>query len=320
MPMDSELLARISPSHQHRLAWFEEHQGEVSRFPSEERTGLLLTGKAKGIFKPADLTYALSIRINRGSSYEDGAPIQAPGGGWRLSYYQEGADPSARDRLSGNRGLMNCIADRVPVGVLREIAPINQGSQYEVLGLAQPVTWEAGFFFLESIEPPPTPTANIVSAVLEATARAELDDTEPPVPADDYDARMRAIRQIVARQGQSAFRADVMAAYRGRCAVTGCDVPAALEAAHLLPYRGPESNTVANGLLLRADIHNLLDLQLLAFDPSTRRVVLSKQLAGTHYEALSGTSLATPGEQSQRPSQDALERAWLTFVDGEGPD
>jgi len=63
-----------------------------------------------------------------------------------------------------------------------------------------------------------------------------------------------------------------------------------------------------------------LDLQLLAFDPSTRRVVLSKQLAGTHYEALSGTSLATPGEQSQRPSQDALERAWLTFVDGEGPD
>jgi hypothetical protein len=263
---------------------------------------LLLTGKAKGIFKPADLTYALSIRINRGSSYEDGAPIQAPGGGWRLSYYQEGADPSARDRLSGNRGLMNCIADRVPVGVLREIAPINQGSQYEVLGLAQPVTWEAGFFFLESIEPPPTPTANIVSAVLEATARAELDDTEPPVPADDYDARMRAIRQIVARQGQSAFRADVMAAYRGRCAVTGCDVPAALEAAHLLPYRGPESNTVAN------------------FDPSTRRVVLSKQLAGTHYEALSGTSLATPGEQSQRPSQDALERAWLTFVDGEGPD
>ena len=142
----------------------------MSRYPGEE-----LTGKAKGIFKPADLSYALSIRINRGSSYEDGAPVPVSGGGWRLSYYQEGADPSARDERSGNRGLMNCIGDRVPVGVLREIAPVNQRSQYEVLGLAQPVKWDGGYFFLESIDPPPAPTANIVTAVLEATARAELD-------------------------------------------------------------------------------------------------------------------------------------------------
>jgi hypothetical protein len=56
--------------------------------------------------------------------------------------------------------------------------------------------------------------------------------------------------------------------YQGRCAVTSCDAGAALEGAHLRPYRGPESNDVTNGLLLRADIHTLFDLRLLAPDPA----------------------------------------------------
>ncbi|HUZ56031.1 MAG TPA: HNH endonuclease [Streptosporangiaceae bacterium] len=66
---------------------------------------------------------------------------------------------------------------------------------------------------------------------------------------------------VAARQDSPAA---LMAAYSGRCAVTGCTVQAVLEAAHLRPYRGPDSNVTGNGLLLRADIHTLLDLQLLA--------------------------------------------------------
>ena len=45
------------------------------------------------------------------------------------------------------------------------------------------------------------------------------------------------------------------------------------------PDRGPDSNTVTNGLLLRADIHTLLDLRVLASDPATRAIVISKLLA-----------------------------------------
>jgi hypothetical protein len=70
--MDSELVARISASHERRLAWFEGHQGEMSWFPGPLADGSLLAAKAKGIFKPADLPYALSIRINLGSTYADG--------------------------------------------------------------------------------------------------------------------------------------------------------------------------------------------------------------------------------------------------------
>jgi hypothetical protein len=116
-----------------------------------------------------------------GSSYADGAPVPARGGGWRLFYHQEGQDPLSRDKKSGNRGLMQCIADQIPVGVLRETAPVKQRSQYDVLGLAIPVSWADGFFVLESMSPRPMPQTDPVNDALEATARAE-DDKTPVTP------------------------------------------------------------------------------------------------------------------------------------------
>lgn len=316
--MDSELLARISPAHQHRLAWFEEHQGEVSGIPGELAGGLLLVSKPKGIYKPSDLPYALSIRINLDSPYKDGMQVPA-GGGWLLRYHQERADPSDRDTMFTNRGLMRCIADRIPVGVLRERAPAGRSSRYDVLGLAMPVHWSDGYFFFESLNPRATPVIDPVSDVLEATARAEVDqEAVASSPLEDaYDARLRIYRQIVARQGQSAFRAALLEAYEGRCAITGCDAVPALEGAHLRPYRGPRSNDVTNGLLLRADIHTLFDLQLVAPDPGTRNIVVSKLLAGTQYEALSTSLLFEPAAAWQRPSQEALEFIWQQFREAE---
>jgi putative restriction endonuclease len=320
MGMDFELVARISAAHARRLAWFEEHQGEMSGFPGPLADGSLLAAKAKGIYKPADLPYALSIRINLGSTYADGVPVPTPGGGWLLRYHQEGAEPADRDRMFTNRGLMQCIADRIPVGVLRELGPAAHRSRYEVLGLAVPVRWSDGFFFLESLNPRAIPVTDPVTDVLEAAARAEEDQGATYLsedPKDDYDARRRVVRQIVARRGQPAFRAALLEAYQGRCAVTGCDATAALEAAHLRPYRGPNSNTVTNGLLLRADIHTLLDLRLLAPDPGTRNIVVSKLLASTQYESLTVCRLADPAEAWQRPSQETVDITWQHFREAE---
>jgi hypothetical protein len=84
---------------------------------------LRLAARAKGIYKPAELDHAVSIRINVGSPYADGVPVPTGDGGWLLSYHQEGTDPADRDRQYTNRALMRCIADQVPVGVLREVAP-----------------------------------------------------------------------------------------------------------------------------------------------------------------------------------------------------
>jgi putative restriction endonuclease len=317
MVMESSLIARIGPNHRRRLAWFEEHEGQVSGFPRPLEDGLLLVSAPKGIYKPEGLPYAVSIRINLGSPYQNRVSEPVPGGGWLLSYHQEGDNLEDLDRLATNRALKRCMAEQIPVGVLRELAPEGGRSRYDVLGLALPVNWSDGYFFLRSMDPPPVPDIDVVNDLLEATAVSETENQsqaqEPP--ADDYDARRRTYRNIVARRGQPAFRRALFDAYDGRCAITGCDATAALEAAHLRPYRGPDSNLVSNGLPLRADIHTLLDLRLIAIEPDTRAIVASKILAGTQYQSLSTCHLREPAAKWQRPKTETLARAWQEFID-----
>lgn len=148
-----------------------------------------------------------------------------------------------------------------------------------------------------------------VAAAAAAEDRPETDDL------DDTDARMRITRDVVARQGQAQFRDMLVRAYSGRCAVTGCDSPYALEAAHIRPYRGEHTNVVANGLLLRADIHTLFDLGLLAVNPATLTVVISDQLPGDHYISLKDRPLNLPANPKLHPSHTLLAERWVWFQD-----
>lgn len=129
-------------------------------------------------------------------------------------------------------------------------------------------------------------------------------------PGSDEDARERVERSIALRRGQQEFRDALLAAYGGRCALTGCDAVDALEAAHIAPYNGADSNHVQNGLLLCADLHTLFDLGLLRLDPNTLTVALTAQLKGTTYEELQGRTLNLPTSQELHPSREALRRRW----------
>jgi putative restriction endonuclease len=300
----------ISAAHRRRLDWFEERRGEVLPLSAVTADGMRLITLPKGIYKPQDLKYALSIRIVHDSNYADGGVVQRPEGGWALKYHQENSNADDRDKEYTNRGLMACIEDGVPVGVLREVGRNGRQRQYEVLGLAKPVSWDDGFFHFESMpEGLPLDAKRLI-----ARAQAELDEhSVADIPDNDEDARDRVAREVVARRGQSAFRAVLIDAYRGRCAITGCNALPVLEAAHLRPYRGPAWNVVTNGLLLRADIHSLLDQQLLAPEPDSRTIWISSQLMGTPYEELSGRPLADPAAPSQRPAANVLQKVWQNF-------
>jgi hypothetical protein len=127
------------------------------------------------------------------------------------------------------------------------------------------------------------------------------------------DARERAIRAIRMRRGQAAFRQALMAAYQGRCAITGCAVGDVLEAAHITPYLGPLTNHVSNGVLLRTDLHTLLDCDLIGIDPETRRVVVASALGGSSYEKLAGRALRRPADDSAGPSKKALSKRFAAF-------
>ena len=130
------------------------------------------------------------------------------------------------------------------------------------------------------------------------------------------DTRERAERTIALRRGQREFRSALLNAYNGRCAVTASAVVGVLEAAHISPHRGLNTNVVSNGLLLRADVHTLFDLHLLTVNGDLR-VLLSPELAGSEYADFAGRSLASaPLRTPDEPNREALrahraECPWL---------
>ena len=61
-------------------------------------------------------------------------------------------------------------------------------------------------------------------------------------------------RETAERPDQRRFRERLMRRHGGKCAVTGCDVPQLLDAAHLRSWRIDDE-----GALLRADLHRMID-------------------------------------------------------------
>ncbi len=310
----AELLTRIPERHRSALEWFRRNAGTEQPWPEPLADGTLLAGKAKGIYKPGWTTYALSVRQSIGSTYLDRDPIVRPDGTWSYLYFQEGESPSARDSKYTNRGLMECLKDNVPVGVIRQVSAAPH-PRYEVLGLALVAGWEEGYFLLEGFAPDGHAHGRGPAAEIAAlTGAREQSDTAAGTfsPKSILDGRERAIASVVRRRGQPEFRRKLIELYEGRCAVSSYDAVEALEAAHIVPYRGPQTNHPSNGLLLRADLHTLFDLGLLTVDASSMTVIIAASLRGTSYEAYSGMPVRTPQGDHGQPSVEALDyhRSW----------
>jgi putative restriction endonuclease len=117
----------------------------------------------------------------------------------------------------------------------------------------------------------------------------------------------RRFASIVRRRGQPAFRQALLEAYAGRCAISGWSLAEVLEAAHIVPYKGPQTNHTCNGLLLRSDLHTLFDLGKLAIETKGYTVILAPELASSDYVGFAGKPLALPAKASRRPSKEALD-------------
>lgn len=127
-------------------------------------------------------------------------------------------------------------------------------------------------------------------------------------PKNAKEGREKIERAITLRRGQPQFRKKLLEAYGGRCAITDCDCPDGLEAAHILPYRGDDTNHIQNGILLRSDIHTLFDIGKIGFAPISHKVVITKSLSGTVYGKLKGKKLRVPSQQDNRPNEEALRQ------------
>src|SRR5262249_48430542 len=96
-------------------------------------------------------------------------------------------------------------------------------------------------------------------ALLLALLEREAENPPGILPQPPATPTLKVKWAIHDRRGDEEFRAKLLAAYGGRCAITGCDAEAALEAAYIVGDAETGEQDVSNGLLLRADIHTLFD-------------------------------------------------------------
>ncbi|CAD5937613.1 GUN4 domain-containing protein [Planktothrix agardhii] len=134
-------------------------------------------------------------------------------------------------------------------------------------------------------------------------------------PKNREETRKRISRWIAQRRGQPKFRQELLEAYNYRCAITGCNAEEALEAAHIIPYCETEDNAIYNGLLLRADIHTLFDLNLIAIAPGDNypedvenlTIHIAPSLRQTSYGELHNNPIKhVPNHKSDLPDKDYL--------------
>jgi len=204
------------------------------------------------------------------------------------------------------------VPDAVPIAALKAAAPrpsdqlsieeIDLGSLESMLVQSYPATRKLLAKFVQS-----TSIDDSESQPDREVATNESDRFSPSMS----DTRQSILREIKARRGQRKFRDALLKRYGKRCMITGCELADVLEAAHIWPYRGEMDNHADNGLLLRADLHTLFDLDLVAIEPATLKVLLAPALKQiTAYAPLDGQQLVL---LSQRPSIEALKKRWEIF-------
>jgi putative restriction endonuclease len=316
---------KLSEKHQIALNWLEHNVGrEEERFPDRLPNGQLLATRAKGIYKPEGWTYALSVRVTLNSPYKDGEFYELDNGGWIISYHQE-VDPRAGispETLFTNLSLLACLRDRVPIGVYQQLPAANSGgTKYLHRGLGGVIDKIGSHFIIADVYSASNRQRDdLLDELLRREAETRTKSSDEKLSArtrEDgeslYSTKLRVWTEIVRRQGQGKFREKVLAAYSGRCCISGTSSSWVLDAAHIEPYGGPDTNLVTNGLLLRTDLHTLFDMSLLGIEPLALTVRISPLVKEAQYQLLDGTPIQLPSSRLDHPEISRLKWRWDQF-------
>jgi len=299
MRLEERILALPDKRLQEGLLWFLERSGKeiALSWPMKTDGGVFLATQAAGIHKPDFSEYVLSIRSSTGKGatelYSDKEPVIEKDGSWTYLYRHEIRGDALPETIWRNKALLKNMQDAIPVAVIRQLSV----GYYQILGLAYVTDYNprTGYFFLMG------------TSVANSTLSVNPGVTAEPLDIDTDTRKFQETRQAV-REGQAKFRLDLLDAYGSRCAATEYDVSEGLEAAHIRPYRGAHTNETRNGILLRADIHNLFDYGIIGVDPEAMKVVLNQRARGSKYAPLHGQELRLPDDPKKQPDRELLLR------------
>jgi hypothetical protein len=134
------------------------------------------------------------------------------------------------------------------------------------------------------------------------------EDRRPEAPSDR--PRERLMRAIAVRRGAVSFRSSQLERFDENCAISGCTQVDVLEAAHIRAYRRDADNAPRNGILLRADLHTLFDLDLIAVDLDGHRASVHRSVLESQYRQYHGQPIAVPNDGFDA---DALQTRWIAY-------
>lgn len=162
--------------------------------------------------------------------------------------------------------------------------------------------------YLKSITRDGVLAASPDSIVMEVDWEEALTEELPEDITEDF--RKRRLSERVVREGQSKFSRAVQEIYSYTCCITGATEKSILQAAHIMPYRGRQTNFPNNGLLLAQDVHTLFDRGRLLINPYSLCVEFPETMNDVRYLRYAGKKIVIPDEKKHQPNHEALVRRY----------
>ena len=252
-----------------------------------------LVNPQRGIFKPKKMRYLLSIRTvfpapGKKVWYDDQREIHRRiiESEDTLDYAFMGQDPNAAD----NQWLLEASKNQVPVIYFLGIAP----GRYQAIIPAFISDWD--------------PNALIARVVFGVPNQDNIS-----IPQSIQERRY-ALRVVKQRLHQSSFREAVIAAYNGRCAVSGLPERRLLDAAHIISDKNELMGqpVITNGLPLSKIHHSAFDSNLIGINPDYRLHVSERLLSQNDgpmlesFKQLNGNKLRLPTRLIDYPDRERL--------------
>lgn len=142
-------------------------------------------------------------------------------------------------------------------------------------------------------------------------------DIAEPVYNGPDKRRKKTYAEISDKQARRFFRKSVIAAYEGRCCISGMTIPQMLIASHIKPYAVSDFQTEranpANGLLLNAFYDRAFDQGLMTVLPDLT-IIISDQVKEVYTDERTREWLyAIEGTKIKRPARFAPKRDLLEY-------
>jgi putative restriction endonuclease len=245
-----------------------------------------------GIWKPAGLSAALTIR----TTYTPGdghAPYEdTVGEDGNLRYKWRGTDPNHSD----NRALREAMRRRLPLAYFYGVAKGVYQAVYPVFLVDEDMVH--GEFAVELLDMPYT--FDVGGNVAERRYASQL--------------TMRRLHQML-------FRPKVLRAYETRCAMCRLGHGPLLDAAHILPDRHERGDPIVpNGLALCKIHHAAFDANILGIRPDHRvevREDVLREVDGPMLrhglQEMHGTTISLPRSRADRPDPSRIEERYALF-------